>query len=334
MANIGIEQDMARLDHLADRLLDKASHSLAIPRIWFVAMLGASGVAVLALMVRTRMVLAITSPGFFALCGMIVALLAIAHRVRRPVSLGQQRLRDFVEYMLLFMAISLLGVLASYPAAAETRGFVDPLLAHTDRLMRFDWVAWYRIVSAHPSLQYASAVAYGCIFVSPLLLLGHFAWEQRSDAAQRFLLTFWLGAVLTLLLFPLFPAEGPLAFMWRGPIPYMPTSALYQEQLIPALRSHRMSAIDIGSLRGLVCAPSFHTVAGVLYVIAAWPVARLRWIILAITTAMLLATPVEGTHYLTDMIAGLLVAVTASLAVHAALKRRRFVGERLARIQG
>jgi membrane-associated phospholipid phosphatase len=79
-----------------------------------------------------------------------------------------------------------------------------------------------------------------------------------------------------------------------------------------------MTAIEIGSLRGLVCAPSFHTVAGVLYVMAAWPLARLRWIILVITVAMLLATPVEGTHYLTDMVVGALVAVAASMTVAAA----------------
>lgn len=297
-------------------------------------MLGLSGAVVFALMIRNQLVLAIADPGFLAASGLMIGLLAIRYGLRRPGSLGEHRLRDFSEFVLLFMAISLLGVVASYPAAAETRGFADPMLAHGDRLLRFDWIAMYRLVSAHPSLQYASAVAYACIYVSPMLLLGYFAWEQRREDAQRFLLTFWFAVVLTLLLFPLFPAEGPLAFMWRGPIPYMPTSALYQEQLIPALRSHRLTAIDIGSLRGLVCAPSFHTVAGVLYIIAAWPVPRVRWIIGAITAAMLLATPIEGTHYLTDMIFGLAVAITASLGVKALLgqlagRPGRFVPARL-----
>lgn len=278
-------------------------------------LLALSGVVVLALMVRSGLVVMMTGPGFAGMVGAMLALLAIRHGVRNAASTGERRLRDFAEYLLMFMIISLLGVLASYPAAAESRGFADPMLEHGDRLLRFDWIAMYRLVSAHPSLQYASAAAYACIFVSPALLLGHFAWTHRHDHARRFLLTFWLAAVITLLLFPLFPAEGPLAFMWRGAIPYMPTSALYQQQLIPALRNHQVTAIDIGSLRGLVCAPSFHTVAGALYVIAAWPVRRLRWPITGITAAMLLATPVEGTHYLTDMVFGLLVAIAASLIV-------------------
>lgn len=300
---------------MAGGFLGKAPQSLAGSGAWLMALLVLSGVTVLFLMVRNGLVVTTDNPGFVGIVGAMLGLVAIRHGVRNAASTGERRLRDFAEYVLLFMAISLLGVLASYPAAAESKGFADPMLEHGDRLLRFDWIAMYRLVSAHPSLQYASAAAYACIFVSPALLLGHFAWTHRHDHAQRFLLTFWLAAVMTLLLFPLFPAEGPLAFMWRGPIPYMPTSALYQHQLIPALRSHQLTAIDIGSLRGLVCAPSFHTVAGALYVIAAWPVRRLRWIITGITAAMLLATPVEGTHYLTDMVFGLLVAIIASLLV-------------------
>jgi hypothetical protein len=192
--------------------------------------------------------------------------------------------------------------------------------AHIDRLLHFDWLAWYRFVSGHPLVQHAGAAAYGAIYLSPLLLIGYFAVTQRRCQARRFIATFWLAVVLTLALFPLFPAEGPLAFLWHGPIPYMPTSALYQEQLIPALRAHRMTDIDLGALRGLVCAPSFHAASAVVFIAAAWPIPRVRWVLVPINLAMLAATPVEGTHYLADIIAGGLVAVTAILIVRAGLR--------------
>lgn len=98
----------------------------------------------------------------------------------------------------------------------------------------------------------------------------------------------------------------------------MPTSALYQEELVIALRAHRMTDIDLGALRGLVCAPSFHTASAVVFMAAAWPVPRLRWVIVPVNLAMLLATPVEGTHYLTDMIVGALVALAAIAIVRLA----------------
>ena len=59
----------------------------------------------------------------------------------------------------------------------------------------------------------------------------------------------------------------------------------------------------------------------------AWPVRQVRWFLLPLNAAMLLATPVEGTHYLSDMICGLIVAVVAFVGVRMAVQRlpRRFV---------
>lgn len=261
--------------------------------------------------------------GFAAALAIMLSLAVGRYALRRPVSLRQRQLGAFCEDAFLFLATSLLGVLASYPAAAATSGFADPALARVDRLLHFDWIAWYRIVADHPFLQHLGAAAYATIYLSPLLLLAYFAVHQRRCEARRFLGTYWLAVVLTLVLFPLFPAEGPLAFLWHGPVPYMPTSALYQEQLIPALRMHRMTGIDLGSLRGLVCAPSFHTASAVVFIVAAWPVPRLRWVLLTINLAMLVATPVEGTHYLADMVVGALVAAMAILIVSAGLAVER-----------
>ena len=107
-----------------------------------------------------------------------------------------------------------------------------------------------------------------------------------------------------MLLFLAMPAVGPLAYIWQGPVPYMPTSALYQAELLPMLRDNMLGAVDLGALQGLVCAPSFHTAAAVIYIAMAWPCRYLRWPLLLINAAMLLSTPVEGTHYLVDMIGG------------------------------
>lgn len=292
-----------------------------LPARWLVAALVLSGLVVGAMMIRAGLVVAPMTFGFAAALATMAALALARYRWRAPASLTEVQLRAFCEDFLLFLAISLLGVLASYPAAAATSGFSDAGLARIDRLLHFDWLAWYRVVADHPVLQWLGAAAYSAIYVSPVLILGYFAITHRRSEARRFLGTYWLAVVLTLALFPLFPAEGPLAFLWHGPIPYMPTSALYQEQLIPVLRAGQMTHIDLGALRGLVCAPSFHTVSAVVFIAAAWPIPRLRWVIVPISLAMLLATPVEGTHYLTDMIAGALVAGAAILAVRLALGR-------------
>jgi membrane-associated phospholipid phosphatase len=274
------------------------------------------------MLLRSGLFVAPDNRGFAAAFVAIVSLIVLRVWVNQPLDTIQTRLRDFSEDVLAFLTISLLGVLASYSDAAATSGFSDATLAHYDSLLHFDWLLWYREVAAHSVLQYLGEAAYSTIYVSPIVLIGYFAVTQQRARSRQFLATFWLGVVITLALFPLFPAEGPLAYLWRGPIPYMPISALYQEQLIPALRMHRVTDIDLGALRGLVCAPSFHTVSAVIFIATAWPVRRLRWPILAINAAMLLATPVEGTHYLSDMIVGLLVALIAITVVRLGQRAR------------
>lgn len=48
---------------------------------------------------------------------------------------------------------------------------------------------------------------------------------------------------------------------------------------------------------------------------------RLRWPVLALNTAMLLSTPVEGTHYLIDILLGTIVAMAAIATLHRLMPR-------------
>lgn len=225
------------------------------------------------------------------------------------------------EYYALFTFMALMGAVASYPLSGLTHGYHDAALQRVDDALRFDWLACYRTVAAHPTLQVAGIVAYRSIYLTPAVLLGYFAATGRRAEAYRFLALFWLTAVVTLALFSLMPAVGPFSYLWHGPIPYMPDSELWQPDLIPQLRDHGVRVVDLGQLRGLVSAPSFHAAAATLYVATAWPIARLRWPLLWVNAAMLVSTPVEGTHYLADIILGIAVAACAILTFTAVARR-------------
>lgn len=292
-----------------------------IPGQWFAVALALSAAAVAMLLFRERLGIELTALSGAMLAAGTAAAVGLRYHYRDAGTRRQRMARDLAEYVGLFALISLLGAVASYPLAAASNGFVDPTLARIDHLLHFDWLHWYDFVAAHPSLQTLGSAAYVSIFVTPALLLGHFAHGGHRAGARQFLAAFWIAAVLTLLLFTFVPAEGPLAYMWRGPIPYMPMSALYQAEWIPALRSHAVTGIGLGDLHGLVCAPSFHTTSAVLYIATAWRIPALRWPVTALNVAMLASTPVEGTHYLTDMICGAMVAL-AALAAVAGLVRR------------
>lgn len=284
----------------------------------------ALGLALTALLLHAAgLSIAPTSAGNlpYAVCGGL-ALAVRLTAARLPWRRGRA-IADIAEFYALFTLIALIGAVASYPIAALTRGFHDAGLQRIDAALGFDWLAWYRAVAAHPVLQTLGLGAYRSIYLTPAILLGHAAWQGERVAAQRFLATFWLTAAATLILYAFMPAVGPFSYLWHGPIPYMPESEQWQQGLIPALRDHRVRIIDLAHLRGLVSAPSFHTAAAVIYIQSAWRVRGLRWPVLALNVAMLLSTPVEGTHYLVDMLIGALVAMAAILVLRRAMPDRR-----------
>jgi membrane-associated phospholipid phosphatase len=270
-----------------------------------------SATATALLLVNERQGLRATGPG--AIIFVLAALLCIGLRFwcHRPPSEARRIIRDLAEYVGIFGLICMIGAVASYPDAAASVGMVDPLLQRADQLLHFDWVGLYLFVAEHRSLQILGAWAYQSIYFSPAVLLGYFAWADRSAEAHRFLLSFWLAALITLVLFRWLPAAGPFAYLWHGPIPYMPSSALYQAELIPSLQQHALPLVDLDELHGLVSAPSFHAASGMLYILFARRVPRLGAPLIALNLTMLAATPVEGTHYLIDVISGVIVAWVA-----------------------
>ena len=292
-----------------------------IPGYWFAVALALSLAAVVMMLFHERLGIqaSLLTGSLFAAGGM--AAIGLRYHCRDAATRGRRVIRDLAEYVGIFALIALLGAVATYPLAAASNGFVDPTLARIDHALHFDWPRWYGFVAEHRGLQLLGSAAYSSIFVTPALVLFHYAHAGKRTEARLFLAAFWMAAVLTLVLFPFVPAEGPLAYLWREHIPYMPASALYQSELIPALRQHAIGAVGLGELRGLVCAPSFHTTSAVLYIWAALRIPTLRWPLTALNVAMLASTPVEGTHYLTDMICGAGVAF-AAISAAGVLARR------------
>jgi hypothetical protein len=287
--------------------------SNAIPFLsgrWVAAGIAAAAVIDILLLTSARLSIDISWASIgIALWG--VAAAAICYAFRAPATRAKRVVRDLTEGVSVFALISLLGAVASYPLATGAHGFVDPTLQRIDLSLHFHWISWYEVVANNAWIQPIERMAYLSIFVTPALLFGYFAWTEQRAESRLFIATFWVAALITLALFPLLPAAGPFATLWHGEMPYMPLSALYQDEVIVGLRSRAIHDVDLGALRGLVCAPSFHAASAVLYIATAWRIPALRWPVTGLNVAMLFATPVEGTHYLADLLCGMLVALVA-----------------------
>jgi membrane-associated phospholipid phosphatase len=92
---------------------------------------------------------------------------------------------------------------------------------------------------------------------------------------------------------------------------------------LPLIRDGSLRVLDLPELGGIVTFPSFHAAAAAIYVWALWPVRFARWLGLLSNSAMLVATPIGGGHFLADVIAGIAVVVLSIVGAN-------WIAERLA----
>lgn len=219
------------------------------------------------------------------------------------------RFVDMMELLLLFAVVSAAGALASYVVVMTSSGYVDETMAGIDRGLGFDWKAFYDFTATHSWYWPLSRFFYCSIFNTPFLLIGTLAWTDRADRGRQFLMAFTVALAITIVLFHWFPARGTLAF-YGARADYLPVVSWGEAETIPALRAG-VPSVDVSLLTGIVNFPSFHAASAILFIWGAWSVKPLRWIVLVTNVAMLIATPVEGTHYLIDVIGGISVASVA-----------------------
>jgi membrane-associated phospholipid phosphatase len=233
----------------------------------------------------------------------------------------QAKLVDSLESIALMSLLGVLAMLGTYAIAALTDGYADPLLAAADSLLGFDWVGLYHLTGANPWLSLIGRLAYLTIFFSPTIILLALHWTGRTADARRFLFAFAVSVAITLLVFAFFPARAALAHHLGADATYMPATGADYVRTIESLRAGTLTHVDLGSLQGLVAFPSFHAAGAFLFIWAAWPVKWLRGPMLVANVLMLAATPIEGGHYLVDLLGGALVAAL-SIGVVRRLSRR------------
>ncbi|QRM34760.1 phosphatase PAP2 family protein [Microvirga sp. VF16] len=214
------------------------------------------------------------------------------------------------------LAFADLGHVVSY--LSRHQPFADSLYIYVDAALGFDWMSMLEWANNHPSL---TAVGYGA-YVSagfqsvtvPILLAALGRYHALSVSTVAVLLTL----IITFLIAGLLPALGPYYV-------YGITPAHHPNLIIRAVDLHVAEIIGMrdGSIlnvsrlaaTGLVTFPSFHAANAVILAWALWHVPYLRSAGMILNGLMLVATPLQGSHYVIDVLAG---AVNAALAIAAA----------------
>jgi hypothetical protein len=241
------------------------------------------------------------------------------------------------------LAAMMLGAsfLCAFSAAASMLNYflltfhgprIDTWLAKIDRSLGFDWAAVMAAMAGHPLLNSMLFFSYNSVLPEIALMTVALAWAGKAESTYRFCLCVAVGALIAIFIWALMPSVGTQALFTLPPqIAAKLNLAVQGDYGIELNRLLRdgPGLITPSELRGLIAFPSYH---GVLALIVAWyarEIPRLFWPLLAINALVLVATPVQGGHYLVDVFASFPVAmlsiVIASRLGRGAEVRKAFV---------
>jgi hypothetical protein len=192
-----------------------------------------------------------------------------------------------------------------------------------DQALGFEWRYWLGVLDGYPKFNTVLVLAYHSMWPQLALVIVALVTIRDYRRLDVFLLAFGFTALVTVTIAGFMPALSPLAYFGITPSDHphimLAVPREFEAQAL-ALRSGAMRVIELGGAQGLVTFPSFHTATAVILLLGfAW-VPYVRWVSVCLNGLMLLSIPIEGSHYLVDVIAGVIVALLAWAAALAIVK--------------
>jgi membrane-associated phospholipid phosphatase len=236
------------------------------------------------------------------------------------------------------LAFSAVAAPLSYLAASAGLPLQDGLFDAWDHALAVDWqslLAWMnRQALLHPVFSYA----YGSFTLQASTTVLMLAFSGRHLRLKTFTLAFMLTAVVTIAISAVLPAQGIWGHYGLTPADHPAISPATRELHLATFHGLRDGSVrllmGVGS-EGIITFPSLHAALAVIFILALWPVPILRWLGVTVNVLMIIATPVDGGHYVIDVIAGVILAVPCWMAAQAltgSVERPAFAGGFLRRV--
>ena len=232
------------------------------------------------------------------------------YRVKRPM----QNFEVMCTETALLIVFSTAGAVLSYLITSLNFPLIDTALVKADAAIGFDWMAYAEYVNHRPRLAAASSIVYIttisqiALCVIALGLSGNVARARQMGAAVMF------SGLICIIVSGILPSAGALGHL-RPSADFVamgsPIVDLDYKQVFFDIRAGSERFISLDNLHGLIAFPSYHGTLSMLVVLGLWSFPILRWPALALNFCVILATPVDGGHHLTDALSGIAVAVIA-----------------------
>jgi membrane-associated phospholipid phosphatase len=206
-----------------------------------------------------------------------------------------------IETAAAFIAFTAVWAPLSYLSARNSHALIDPVLSHLDHLMGFDWNRWSRFVEGIPPLNLILHIAYGSLELQTVVAIIWLPLVKGGRRGYELVRQGVAAIALTCILFWLFPALGAVSQAdWTADV--------------MALRGTAGLDFSLLDLKGIISFPSFHTILAILFIYA-FRGTHLSVPAVALNLLMIISVLNVGDHYLTDVVAGAVVAAVSIVVV-------------------
>lgn len=235
-----------------------------------------------------------------AFCGILLGGFAIHYHLRgdEPLVLCMVSLIQMGCYTSMVVVTIYSGISLAFP-------LTDHWLRAVDEWVGFSPVALVDWIRRHPHIENWSTWAYLFIVPETLFTILALSFLGKRVLMEQFVLQFMLGTFFCAIVGTFLPAWGPIHGYGISPSHWQ---QMYVDQLA-ALCSGNRFLLSWKETEGLITFPSFHT-AWAVFLMLAWR-QQTRWLsvpISIISILIIISTLTTGSHYLIDVIGGLVLA--------------------------
>ena len=245
-----------------------------------------------------------------ALWVVVLALVAVIYTRWRPERALANAARATAEILVFVLG----AALANYLGFMAGRPLFDGQLVAVDALVGFDWPSFVAWLGGLPHVNTVLLLAYESSLLQVTLIVIFLALSGRRAALDRFLIAFMVSALVTVIVWTLFPTFGAYVYyLAEGRVVSADGLAVdpgYAQTLL-AMHAGHFAPFSFATIVGLVGFPSFHTCLAVLCAFALWGVRRLGLPVLALNVLVLFSVPAQGGHHLADVVGGVVTVVLA-----------------------
>jgi membrane-associated phospholipid phosphatase len=251
-------------------------------------------------------------------CGALMAV-AIFYNYVRPIEKFSIMCTGLAQ-VLLFSAV---GSLLSYQLAQYGGALWDDVFARWDAVFGFNWLSYVRFFDNMGWLITILKIAYASLIPQIIILILVFGFSTRIDKLRQLLFSAIFCGLTTIALSVFFPAVSNFVHLGLTEEDFKhvdPYAGYVHLEHFMALREQEPLLIYFNQMQGIITFPSYHAGLATVTLWGFWVSSYwwVRWPGVCLAIGTLIATPIDGGHYLVDILAGTAIAVVSILiAKHA-----------------